>query len=149
MKKLYLPFAVLLVMVLSGFFGKNLMQVMAEEQESISYQKYYTSIRLEKGDTLWDIAEQYGRHSGKSTEEYVRELKKMNGLSDDLIHAGNYLTIAYYQPVGSSPDNLTSGQIYSAHPHRKESAAAYSPEFYTDEFRTSEFHTNEFCTNEY
>ena len=30
-------------------------------------------------------------------EAYVRELKSMNCLIDDTIHAGNYLTVTYYK----------------------------------------------------
>lgn len=66
------------------------------------YKKYYTSICLEEGDTLWSIALRYNVYSDKSTQEYVRELRRMNGLSDDTIHAGHYLTISYYSP--SPPD---------------------------------------------
>lgn len=90
--------ALLFFMVVSGFFGHSLMQVMAEEEESCTYHKYYTSIRLEEGDTLWSIAQEYNVHSEKTMEEYVRELRQMNSLLDDTIHAGNYLTVAYYAP---------------------------------------------------
>ena len=79
------------------FFGHNLMQAMAEEEAAVSYSKYYTSIRLEEGDTLWKLAERYNNHSEKSMEAYVRELKSMNCLIDDTIHAGNYLTVTYYK----------------------------------------------------
>lgn len=96
MKKSFVLSALLIVMVVSGFFGTNLMQAMAKE-ESVRYHKYYTCIRLEEGDTLWTIAEQYGENSGKSQEEYVRELRAMNSLLDDTIHAGNFLTICYYR----------------------------------------------------
>ena len=98
MKKGFLLIAVLSVMVISGFFGHNLMQAMAEEEESIYYNKYYTSIRLEQGDTLWSIAEQYNVNSNKSMNEYIHELREMNSLCGDTIHAGNYLTVCYYAP---------------------------------------------------
>ena len=98
MKKSFLMIAMLLIMVISGFFGHSLMQVMAEEEESCTYHKYYTSIRLEEGDTLWSIAEEYNVNSRKTMEQYVSELRRMNSLLDDTIHAGNYLTISYYAP---------------------------------------------------
>ena len=102
MKKALFLFTVLSIMVVSGFFGRSLMQVMAEEEESIYYDKYYTSIQLEEGDTLWSIEEEYGVNSGKSTEEYIHELRKMNSLCNDTIHAGNYLTVCYYAPEEES-----------------------------------------------
>ena len=97
MKKGILVLLVLIAILSSGFFGHNLMQAMAEEEPAVSYSKYYTSIRLEEGDTLWNLAEKYNHHSAKTMEEYVRELKSMNCLIDDSIHAGNYLTVTYYR----------------------------------------------------
>ena len=95
MKKLFFLIAVA-VMLSSSFFGHNLMSAMAEEPEAANYYKYYTSIEIEEGDSLWTIAEQYREHSGKTTRDYVKELKSINGLGEDTIHAGNYLTVFYY-----------------------------------------------------
>lgn len=78
------------------FAGINLLSSQAEEQRSNPYHKYYTSIQVKEGDSLWSIAENYKKHSGKSTSEYVAELKHMNSLTGDTIHAGNYLTVYYY-----------------------------------------------------
>lgn len=97
MKKVILSVALFLIMAISGSFGNNLMSASAQEKAPVYYNKCYTSIKIEDGDTLWSIAETYGEHSGKSTREYVRELRKMNSLSDDTIHAGRYLTVAYYE----------------------------------------------------
>lgn len=57
--------------------------------------KYYTSIEIQKGDTLWDIAQEYAADFA-SISDYVEELKELNGLGDDRIHAGQFLTICYY-----------------------------------------------------
>ena len=32
-----------------------------------------------------------------STEEYVKELKRMNSLRSDTIHKGQFLTVVYYK----------------------------------------------------
>lgn len=77
----------------------NLLSSQAEEQKSSPYHKYYTSIQIQDGDSLWSIAETYRTHSGKSAAEYVCDLKEMNSLSGDTIHAGHYLTIYYYDSV--------------------------------------------------
>lgn len=64
--------------------------------EEIQY-KYYKSIVVESGDTLWNLAEEYGvlKHYG-SHQEYIDEVMQMNGLSDDKITAGQYIIIPYY-----------------------------------------------------
>ena len=83
------------LLICAFFTGMNLLHSQAQEKTS-PYHKYYTSIRIQKGDSLWSIAESYKTHSGKSTAEYVHDLRQMNSLSDDTIHAGNYLTVYYY-----------------------------------------------------
>ena len=78
MKK-YLIALVMIVMIMSCFFGKTL--VMAnEESDDTVYNRYYTTIEVEKGDTLWSIAKTYYHHSGMSVREYVYELKLINGI---------------------------------------------------------------------
>lgn len=58
--------------------------------------KYYTSILIEEGDSLWSIAEEYRPDDNISVKKYIKDLKKMNNMHSDTIHAGNYLTIYYY-----------------------------------------------------
>lgn len=96
MKKGLLVIVIVLIMLASSFFGLDLMNVRAEEAGAAVYQKYYTSIEIQSGDSLWTIAERYKDNSGKTTEEFVRELKAMNALGGDTIHTGHYLTVPYY-----------------------------------------------------
>ena len=55
------------------------------------------SVEIKDGDNLWNIARQYKKGSRMSTEEYIRELKRMNSLRSDTIHKGQFLTIVYYK----------------------------------------------------
>lgn len=64
----------------------------APEYEPI---RYYTSIRIEQGDTLWEIAQEYKLDS-ESTQDYIDEVIEMNGLSSEQITAGKSLMIYYY-----------------------------------------------------
>ncbi len=68
----------------------------AKARELPSGYKYYTSIVVEKGDTLWDIANQYITPEYGDISEYIGEVKYLNHLRGDEIHAGEYLTIPYY-----------------------------------------------------
>ena len=90
---------IVLLMILafcSGFFGHTLLNAHAEEEYVKPMNRYYTSIQLKQGDSLWDIAAQYLEGSGYTTKEYVEELKRMNGLRDEHIHSGEYLTVVYF-----------------------------------------------------
>lgn len=92
----YLWFFVCFVMLLSCFFGKTL--VMAQEEEKHDpMTRYYTTVEVEEGDSLWKIAERYNKNSGMDTRVYVRELKAMNRLSCDRIDAGDCLLVMYFE----------------------------------------------------
>lgn len=58
--------------------------------------KYYTSIEVSEGDTLWNIADQYIVSSNIDKKEYIEEICELNSLNNGQIHAGNHIVIAYY-----------------------------------------------------
>ena len=59
--------------------------------------KMYTSIRIERGDTLWAIAGRYMDGHYSSIQEYIDEVKFINELTSDTIHENAYLLVPYYQ----------------------------------------------------
>lgn len=58
--------------------------------------KYYTSIQVQKGDTLWNIASEHISGEYASMTDYIEEICEINHVSDSDIHSGQYLTIPYY-----------------------------------------------------
>lgn len=64
--------------------------------EPIEY-TYYKSIEVKEGDSLWSIAEEYaGTSDVDGIQDYINKIKEINQLdSENLIHAGNYLTVVY------------------------------------------------------
>lgn len=58
--------------------------------------KYYTSIRIEAGDTLWSLADAYADENFKSKEAFIKEVVRTNHLLDDSICEGDYLIVPYY-----------------------------------------------------
>lgn len=58
--------------------------------------KYYTCIRVERGDTLWNIAGEYMGDEYRSRNDYIREVQAINHLSGEDIKYGQYITIPYY-----------------------------------------------------
>ncbi len=76
-------------------FGNLLISAHGSRTEEPVNFKYFKSIEIQPGDTLWDIAEEYITEDYKSVTEYVMVLKEMNSLSTDDIQAGQNLMIAY------------------------------------------------------
>lgn len=87
---------ILSIIIIFGFLSVNLGIIEATEDEKSKGKKYYSSIYIEHGDTLWSIAKKYANEEYETIEEYIEELKQMNGLENERIIAGNYLTISYY-----------------------------------------------------
>ena len=65
-------------------------------QKVSSQEKMITSVRIEKGDTLWSIATEYITDEYKDINSYISEIKKTNRLSSDIIHEGRYILVPYY-----------------------------------------------------
>lgn len=86
---------IILLMVLISFSILFLSAVKARatvgEQE-----KYYKSIEVADGVTLWNIAEEYCSSEYNDYNEYISEVKKLNHLGGDTIHSGQYIVIPYY-----------------------------------------------------
>lgn len=58
--------------------------------------KYYTDIKVELGDTLWDIANEYITDDYNSIKEYIAEVREINSICDDDIYYGQRLMVPYY-----------------------------------------------------
>ena len=58
---------------------------------------YLTSVCVEEGDCIWNIAKKYYTEECGSMSEYVREIKATNGLTDDVIKYGYSLLVPYYE----------------------------------------------------
>lgn len=68
----------------------------AEENDKVAY-KYFKSVTVEYGDSLWTIADEYcdlSKYDAK--QEYINEVARINHLSDGKILAGMSLIIPYY-----------------------------------------------------
>lgn len=60
-------------------------------------EKYYTSVMVESGDTLWTLADEYASLEYRDYNAYIKEVKDLNHISSDDIHAGSYLILPYYE----------------------------------------------------
>lgn len=87
---------VLLITVGTIVFGSCFSLAQESDIAAKNQYKYYTSITIEQGDSLWSIAEEYKTDQYESTQEYIDELVLVNNLTSETIHAGQHLMIAYY-----------------------------------------------------
>lgn len=84
--------AVICILIGSVLFGA----MRAKAASAVSYYKYYTSIQVQKGDTLWKIADTYRADEYVDRNAYIEEICSINHVTEHDIHAGQYLTIPYY-----------------------------------------------------
>lgn len=95
-RNILLVVAATLVLMIFVFSYHTLTSAASTNTGNVSY-KYFTSIQVEEGDTLWSIAEEYGDELHyTSNKEYINEVKMMNKLRSDEIVSGQYLIIPYY-----------------------------------------------------
>lgn len=93
--------AIIFIILFFIFIKLDVTDVSADE--SLKREKVVTSIKIEKGDTLWSIAENFITDEYSDMNEYIEEIKKSNGLVSDTIHDGNYIIVPYYS-TGNTTD---------------------------------------------
>lgn len=88
--------AIIVIVSLGILLGSGINAIASSEADVASYNKYYTSIRVESGDTLWTIADEYVEGFNLSKSDYIAEVCQLNEISEDEIHAGDYIVVPYY-----------------------------------------------------
>lgn len=67
-------------------------------QRSVQTKTYYECVQVEKGDTLWEIAEEY-RMDGEKIEHMVEAILEVNGLKDGNVRAGESIIVPVTKAV--------------------------------------------------
>lgn len=78
-----------------GLLGFSFLSRAQAEENAVAY-KYFTSIQVQQGDTLYSIAQKYSDRHYKSVYAYMEEVCRTNHLLDEDICAGDYLVVPYY-----------------------------------------------------
>lgn len=88
---------VLSTLIISAFLVFfNSMSIQASDKDHTVSYKYFKSIYISQGDTLWSIAKENMDEHYESTHEYINEVKHMNSLTSNQIVCGSYLIIPYF-----------------------------------------------------
>jgi hypothetical protein len=82
--------SLLMVFLISMCINQDL--ALARDQ---NLKPHYTSMEIEAGETLWNIAERY-KAEEQSTISYIAELKQINDFGSNEISEGDYLIIVDY-----------------------------------------------------
>ena len=91
--------AVIVSVITILFIGCIFVQAKTPESEEITEAgrtKYFRSIEVQEGDSLWSIAEEYMTEEYSSISDYIDDVKEINGFSKDTMYAGCYLVIPFY-----------------------------------------------------
>ena len=86
---------ILLLTLLFTGFAFNSPSAVAQNRNTA---KYYTTVQVDAGDSLWSIAGEYMTPEYEDMDDYIAEIKEVNGLNGNLILQGSYLNIPYYAP---------------------------------------------------
>ena len=95
-QKRVIAIAGILIVSLLILLGSSI-RTFASSRDNKPLHKYYTSIQIEKGDSLWTLSDKYIVDGVYSKDDFIKETSELNHLTNhDELHAGDYLTIAYY-----------------------------------------------------
>ena len=95
-RRMILLLAALFVITVGSIVCGSIFSSAKNPATDIPQYKYYKSITIEQGDSLWSIAQEYCTDAYEDTQEYIDELKQLNGLHSETIHEGQHLVVAYY-----------------------------------------------------
>jgi nucleoid-associated protein YgaU len=97
MRKRAMILVVTFCLVLISAFSYSSIKSNAGSGDDMKF-KYYTTVTVQSGDTLWSIADDYIDYSEyKNKEAYISEVKSINRMDDTAdIRSGQKITVPYY-----------------------------------------------------
>ena len=88
-----------IIVISLGILLGSSISAFASAREKARIHKYYTSIQLRQGDSLWELAVEYAS-TDQSEQEFIDEVCEVNGISEsNILHSGQYLVVPYYSDV--------------------------------------------------
>jgi len=96
LQKKFIFLAILLCVSALILLGSTIRTFAKSKNDNRNLVTDYSSIQIEKGDSLWSIAETYTNTYDVSINDYIEEVKQINHLESDDIHSGQYIIIPCY-----------------------------------------------------
>lgn len=82
------------------------------QAEDSNRYKYYTSVEITSGLTLWDLAQTYMTEEYSDWRAYAIEVMDINHMYSTQLTSGNYVVVPYYAdavPEGEMPEVPNNG----------------------------------------
>lgn len=91
--------SVVALLLFSFLFFSNTISTDAQSEDYAPEFKYYTTVTIHTGDTLWSIAsEHFSPDHYDDLSSYIGEICSINKLSlDSVVNAGECLIVPYYE----------------------------------------------------
>lgn len=81
---------------------------MSSAQNAHNSYKYYTSVEILPGDSLWSVADQYMTNDYHDKNSYINEVMEINHMTDTALRVGDSITVPYYSEVQKQIPNSLS-----------------------------------------
>ena len=95
-QKRVIALAGILIVSLLILLGSSI-RTFASSRNNEPLHKYYTSVRIENGDSLWSLADQYTVDGVYDRDDFIEETCSLNQLTDqNELHTGDYIVVGYY-----------------------------------------------------
>jgi len=77
---------IMFIVIITVFSG-----IIANAGATSNVKQEYKTVKVKNGDTLWEIA--LAHNNNKDIREYIYDMKKLNNLESNIIHAGQILLL--------------------------------------------------------
>lgn len=95
-QKRVIGITLILIFFLGIILGTSMIAFADSKNKIPEQNKYYASIQIQPGDTLWDIAKEYTLGTDITVEEYIDEICRINEINQDQICSGDYIVVSYF-----------------------------------------------------
>lgn len=95
--RFFIGIAVITIMVTALLFTSKNTSHANETDNGICKTKYYKTIEIKPGETLWSIAREYKSGEYRTVNDYIEEVMSINNLARDDINSGEMLVVPYFE----------------------------------------------------
>lgn len=104
-KRMMTIVSVMIISVCVLLFGSAFASAHGTADDSLVSRKYYKSIVVNEGDSMWTIAGQYQSEEYQSRQEYIDEVMEINQMKSTTLYENQKLIVPYY---GAESENYVA-----------------------------------------